>query len=260
MSEYDYVIVGAGSAGCTLAARLTEDPAVRVLLLEAGGKDRSPNIKIPAAFGKQFHTKLDWDYSTVPQAGCANRQLYSPRGRALGGSSSMNAMLYVRGRPLDYDLWESEGAAGWGWQDVEPYFRRAEDHAAGADEIHGAGGPLRTSKVRSPHDLTNQFYAAAEAAGVPYNRDYNGPEQDGVSPAQVTQHGGKRWSAADAYLKPNIKRPNLHVRTNVAVRGLQLEGDRVTGVELAGRRGPPRPSARSATSCSAPARTARRSC
>ena len=174
-SGYDYVIVGAGSAGCTLAARLTEDPGVRVLLLEAGGKDRSPNIKIPAAFGKQFHTKLDWDYSTVPQAGCANRELYSPRGRSLGGSSSMNAMLYVRGRPIDYDLWESEGATGWGWQDVEPYFRRAEDHAAGADEIHGAGGPLRTMKVRSPHDLTNQFYAAAEAAGIPYNRDYNGP-------------------------------------------------------------------------------------
>ena len=237
MSEYDYVIVGAGSAGCTLAARLTEDPGVRVLLLEAGGKDRSPNIKIPAAFGKQFHTKLDWGYSTVPQAGCANRELFSPRGRALGGSSSMNAMLYVRGRPIDYDLWESEGAAGWGWNDVEPYFRRAEDYAAGADEIHGAGGPLRTAKVRSPHDLTNQFYAAAEAAGIPYNRDYNGPEQDGVSPSQVTQHGGKRWSAADAYLKPNIKRPNLTVRTNASVRALELSGARVTGVELAGRRG-----------------------
>ncbi len=146
----------------------------------------------------------------------------------------MNAMLYVRGRPIDYDLWESEGAAGWGWQDVEPYFSRAEDYAAGADEIHGAGGPLRTANVRSPHDLTNQFYAAAEAAGIPYNRDYNGPEQDGVSPSQVTQHGGKRWSAADAYLKPNIKRPNLTVRTNVTVRGLRLEGDRVTGLELAG--------------------------
>ncbi|HEX5910300.1 MAG TPA: GMC family oxidoreductase N-terminal domain-containing protein [Thermoleophilaceae bacterium] len=236
-SGYDYVIVGAGSAGCTLAARLTEDPGVRVLLLESGGKDRSPNIKIPAAFGKQFHTKLDWDYSTVPQAGCANRELYSPRGRSLGGSSSMNAMLYVRGRPIDYDLWESEGATGWGWQDVEPYFRRAEDHAGGADEIHGAGGPLRTMKVRSPHDLTNQFYAAAEAAGIPYNRDYNGPEQDGVSPSQVTQHGGKRWSAADAYLKPNMKRPNLTVRTNATVLGLDLEGDRVTGVRLSGRRG-----------------------
>jgi len=131
VSEYDYVIVGAGSAGCVLAARLTEDPAVRVLLLEAGGKDRSPNIKIPAAFGKQFHTKLDWGYSTVPQAGCANRELFSPRGRALGGSSSMNAMLYVRGRPLDYDLWAKQGARGWGWEDVRPYFLRSEDNVRG---------------------------------------------------------------------------------------------------------------------------------
>jgi len=150
----------------------------------------------------------------------------------------MNAMLYVRGRPLDYDLWESEGAEGWGWAGVEPYFKRAEDYSGGADEIHGAGGPLRTTKVRSPHELTNQFYAAAEAAGIPYTRDYNSPEQDGAGPAQVTQHSGARWSTADAYLKPNLGRPNLTVRTKVKVEGLELEGDRVVGVRVsAGRSG-----------------------
>jgi choline dehydrogenase len=236
VSQFDYVIVGAGSAGCVLAARLSEDPTVQVLLLEAGGGNRHPNVTIPAAFGKQFHTKLDWDYWTEPEPGCADRRLYSPRGRMLGGSSSMNAMLYVRGRPLDYDMWESQGAAGWGWSDVEPYFKKAEDYSGGADEVHGEGGPLRTTKVRSPHDLTNQFYAAAEAAGIPYNPDYNTPEQEGVSPAQVTQHGGRRWSTADAYLKPNAKRPNLTVRTKVQVTGLEMDGERVTGVRLAAGR------------------------
>src|SRR3954467_5238475 len=150
MREADYVIVGAGSAGCVLANRLTEDPSVRVILLEAGGKDRSPNIKIPAAFAQQFHTKLDWEYYTEPEPACDNRELYLPRGKSLGGSSSMNAMLYVRGRPLDYDLWERQGATGWGWKDVLPYFLKSEDNARGASEFHGAGGPLRISEQRSP--------------------------------------------------------------------------------------------------------------
>ena len=143
---HDYVIVGAGSAGCVLANRLSEDPSVRVLLLEAGGKDRSPNIKIPAAFAKQFHTKLDWEYETEPEAHVDGRRLYVPRGKSLGGSSSMNAMLYVRGRPLDYDSWEAQGAPGWGYHDVLPYFIRSEDNARGASEFHGAGGPLRVSE------------------------------------------------------------------------------------------------------------------
>jgi len=235
---HDYVIVGAGSAGCVLANRLSEDPSVSVLLLEAGGKDRSLNIKIPAAFPKQFHTKLDWDFATEPEPHVDGRSLYIPRGKALGGSSSMNAMLYVRGRPLDYDGWEAQGAPGWGYRDVLPYFIKAEDNVRGASEYHGAGGPLHVSEQRSPRPMNSRFLAASEAAGIPRIADYNGPEQDGASMAQVTQLGGRRFSAADAYLRPALRRPNLEVRTKVTVLGLELEGDRAVGVRLrAGRSG-----------------------
>src|SRR5438270_1632701 len=164
---HDYVIVGAGSAGCVLANRLSEDPSVRVLLLEAGGKDRSPNIKIPAAFAKQFHTKLDWGYETEPEAHVDGRRLYVPRGKSLGGSSSMNAMLYVRGRPLDYDSWEAQGAPGWGYRDVLPYFIKSEDNARSASEFHGAGGPLRVSEQRSPRPLDTLLLQASAAMGIP---------------------------------------------------------------------------------------------
>src|SRR5690349_12006728 len=181
MASADYVIVGAGSAGCVLANRLSEDPSVRVLLIEAGGKDRSPNIKIPAAFANQFHTKLDWDYETEPEPHVDNRRLYIPRGRSVGGSSSMNAMLYVRGRPLDYDLWERQGAPGWGWNDVLPYFLRSEDNARGASEFHAVGGPLRVEEQRSPRPVDRRLIAASAAAGIPEVADYNGPEQDGVT-------------------------------------------------------------------------------
>ena len=230
---FDYIVVGAGSAGCVLADRLTEDPATRVLLIEAGGRDRSPNIKIPAAFAKQFHTKLDWDFSTEPEPHVDGRSLYVPRGKSLGGSSSMNAMLYVRGRPLDYDLWEEQGAVGWGWRDVLPYFLKSEDNVLGASEFHGVGGPLRVSNQRSPRaDIDRRLIAASEAAGIRRSHDYNGPEQDGVAMFQVNQRDGRRWSAADAFLRPALKRRNLEVMTRTRVLSVELEGDRAVGVRI----------------------------
>jgi choline dehydrogenase len=232
----DYVIVGAGSAGCVLANRLTEDPGVRVVLLEAGGRGLHPNIAIPAAFAKQFHTSLDWDYATEPEPHCDGRSLYLPRGRGLGGSSAMNAMLYVRGRPLDYDLWDTPG---WAWSDVRPYFLRSEDNARGPSEHHGVGGPLRVVDEPCPRPLTKRFLQAAEDAGIPYVDDYNGPEQDGAALAQVTQHNGRRWSAYDAYVRPVRKqrRPNLVVVPGVTVEGVEIEGGRATGVRCRNRRG-----------------------
>ncbi|HTW41700.1 MAG TPA: GMC family oxidoreductase N-terminal domain-containing protein [Solirubrobacteraceae bacterium] len=232
---YDYIIVGAGSAGCVLANRLSEDPAVRVLLLEAGGHDRSLKIKIPAAFAQQFHTKLDWDYATEPEAHVDGRSLYMPRGKALGGCSSMNAMLYVRGRPLDYDGWAAQGAPGWSYAEVLPYFLKAEDNVRGRSAYHGVGGPLHVAEQRSPRPLDARLLAASEAAGIPRIADYNGPEQDGVSMFQVTQRNGARFSAADAYLRPVRARPNLHVRTGASVLGVELDGERAVGVRV--RRG-----------------------
>lgn len=237
MSTADYVIVGAGSAGCVLANRLSADPSVRVHLIEAGGKDRSPNIKIPAAFANQFHTKLDWDYATEPEPHVDGRQLYIPRGKSLGGSSSMNAMLYVRGRPLDYDLWREAGAQGWGWDDVLPYFLRSEDNCRGASAFHSTGGELLVSEQRSPRRLNRRLLAACEAAGIPRTADYNGPQQDGASMFQVNQRGGRRWSAADAFLRPVMDRSNLEVSVRAHVLGVELEGGRAVGVRVRDRRG-----------------------
>ncbi len=236
-ASYDYVVVGAGSAGCAVAGRLSEDPDTRVLLIEAGGTDRSPNIKIPAAFSKQFKTKLDWDYATGPEPHLGGRTLYVPRGRSLGGSSSMNAMMYVRGRPLDYDGWREAGCEGWSYEDVLPLFRRAEANERGASEVHGGSGPLNVCDLKTPRPLTKRFVEASIAAGIPFNPDINSPEQDGVSMSQVTIRNGRRWSAADAYLRPARGRGNLEVRTGALVLGLDLDGTRVEGVRWRDRRG-----------------------
>jgi choline dehydrogenase len=226
----DHVIVGAGSAGCVLANRLSEDPAVEVLLIEAGGSDRHPDVKIPAGFQNQFKSKRDWDLGTEPEPHCDGRSLYMPRGKGLGGSSSMNAMLYVRGHPLDYEKWEASGAAGWGWDGMRPYFLRAEDNARGECEHHATGGPLRVEDERSPRRLTHQFLDACAAAGIPRIADYNGLEQDGASLAQVTQRNGRRWSTADAYLRPARRRQNLTVITGAHVLGVDVWDGRATGV------------------------------
>jgi choline dehydrogenase len=233
--SHDYVIVGAGSAGCVLANRLSEDPSNTVLLLEAGGSDRHPNVMIPAAFAKQFKTRLDWAFESEPEPGCDNRSLFVPRGKALGGSSSMNAMLYVRGRPLDYDAWREAGCEGWGWDDVRPYFLRSENREGGAGEFHGTGGPLNVADPRSPSVLTKRFIEAAQAQGLPFNPDYNATEQDGVGVVQVLQRNGRRWSAADAYLHPVRSRSNLTVVPRAHALGVELEDGRATGVRYRDR-------------------------
>ncbi len=227
----DYVIVGAGSAGCVLAARLTEDPGVRVTLIEAGAPDTAPEIHIPAAFGKLFQSKWDWDYLTDPEPGLDFRRRYLPRGKMLGGSSSMNAMIYIRGNPADYDQWAADGATGWGWPDVLPYFLRAEDNERGPSDLHGSGGPLTVSDGRSRHVLMDAYLDAAQQAGHKANDDFNGPEQDGMGYYQLTQRSGMRCSAAVAYLHPAMARPNLQVITDALCTRILFEGSRAIGVE-----------------------------
>jgi choline dehydrogenase-like flavoprotein len=182
----DYVIVGAGSAGCVLAARLSEDPDVKVTLIEAGPPDTAQEIHIPVAFAQLFQTKWDWDYLTDPEPGLDGRRHYLPRGKMLGGSSSMNAMIYIRGNPADYAEWEALGAGGWGWEGVLPYFLKAEDNQRGASPLHGVGGPLTVSDGRSRHVLMDAFLEAAEQAGHQRTEDFNGPEQEGVGYYQLT--------------------------------------------------------------------------
>jgi choline dehydrogenase len=228
---YDYVIVGAGSAGCVLAARLSENPASRVLLLEAGPPDTADEIHIPAAVNLLFQTAYDWNYQTVPQDRAGGRSIYWPRGRVLGGSSSINAMIYIRGSRHDYDSWRDDyGCAGWGYTDLLPYFLRAESNSRGASAYHGAAGPLSVQDLKFRSGLTGDWVAAARQIGLPANDDFNGPEQDGVGYYQVTQKAGRRWSAADAYLHPAAGRPNLTVHTDALVTGVEIEAGRATGV------------------------------
>ncbi|MFC4562121.1 GMC family oxidoreductase [Nocardiopsis mangrovi] len=229
---YDFVIVGAGSAGCVLAARLTADPDVSVLLIEAGPPDSAPEIKIPMAWPQHFKTPLDWDYATEPEPGLDGRRRNLPRGRTLGGSSSINAMIYMRGNPADYDEWAGAGARGWGWDDVLPYFKRSEDNERGAGDLHGAGGPLKVRDLRFKHPLMEAVLDAAAQAGHERNDDVNGPSQDGFGWLQVTQDNGLRQSTADAYLHPAAERPNLTVMTGTTVTRVLIEDGRAVGVEV----------------------------
>jgi choline dehydrogenase len=231
VAVYDYVIVGAGSAGCVLAARLTENPSTQVLLLEAGPPDDADEIHIPAALNLLFKSTYDWDYTTVPQQRAAGRSIYWPRGRTLGGSSSINAMIYIRGSRYDYDTWRDEyGCEGWGYTDLFPYFLRAESNSRGASAYHGADGPLSVQDPKYKSAMTAAFVDAARQWGMEANDDFNGPRQDGAGFYQVTQRNGRRWSAADAYLHPAAGRPNLTVQTDALVTGVAIEAGRAVGV------------------------------
>jgi choline dehydrogenase-like flavoprotein len=229
---FDYVIVGAGSAGCVLAARLSEDPDVRVALLEAGAQDTQPEIRIPAAFPALFKSSWDWDLLGEPEPGLDNRRLYLPRGRMLGGCSSINAMIYVRGNRADYDGWASAGCDGWSYDDVLPYFKRSEDNERGEDPYHGVGGPVRVSDSRSMHPLVDTMLQAARQAGHEHNPDFNGARQEGVGRFQLTQRDGLRWSTADAFLRPAEGRANLQVIPRAMATRIVFDGRRAVGVEV----------------------------
>ncbi len=229
--EFDYVIVGAGSAGCVLANRLTANGRHRVLLLEAGPEDRSLWIHLPIGYGKtMWHPVYNWGFYTEPDPNMHNRKIYWPRGRGLGGSSSINGLIFIRGQPQDYDRWAAAGNAGWGWDDVLPYFIRSEGNQRGAIPLHGGDGPLAVSDIGAKHELVEAFIAGANSIGVPRTDDFNNATQEGVGYFQLTTKNGWRCSSATGYLKPARKRPNLRVETGAHATQLLGEGKRVTGV------------------------------
>jgi choline dehydrogenase len=223
--NFDCIIVGAGSAGCVLAARLSEDPDVTVALIEAGGRDTAPEIGLPIAFPQLFKTEFDWDFATEPEPALKGRRVYLPRGKGLGGSSSINAMVYIRGNRADFDEWSRQGAAGWSFAEMLPYFIKSEANEIHKDALHGTDGPLAVSNSRSMHPLVDRFVRAGVEAGLARNHDFNGRSQFGVGRYQVTQRNGARCSAAHAYLHPASSRSNLQVFTHALVRGIEFDGN-----------------------------------
>ena len=231
-ATFDYIIVGAGSAGCVLANRLTASGRHRVLLLEAGGHDRHLWIHIPLGFAKLFNdARVNWLYTSQPEPELNNRRIIQPRGKVLGGSSSINGLLYIRGQKEDFDHWRQLGNTGWGFSDVLAYFRRAEDQERGADDLHGVGGPLAVSDVCEPHPLCEAFIEAAEKSGIPRNDDFNGPRQEGAGYFQLTAKNGRRWSTAMGYLRQAQRRSNLTLATDALATRVLFSGRRATGVD-----------------------------
>ena len=241
--EYDYVVIGAGSAGCAVAGRLAE-AGRSVLLLEAGGRDRNPFIHIPLGYSMLYaNPKVNWCYESAPEPHLNDRRLFQPRGKVLGGTGAINGMIYMRGQPQDFDGWEAAGCTGWGWDGVLPYFKSCEDQERGADDFHGAGGPVAVSDIRTKHDLGEAFHAASEALGVPRNDDFNGARQEGTGYVQTTTKNGMRWSTASGYLRGPAKE-NIDLRLNAMVDRIDLEGRRAAGVRWTDRRGSHRATAR----------------
>ena len=228
--RYDFIVVGAGSAGCVLANRLSADPSVKVLLLEAGPRDRSPWIHIPVGYYKSIaNPAIGWGYETDPVPGINGRRISWPRGKVLGGSSSINGLIYIRGQAEDFDHWRQLGNGGWDWDSVKPYFMRAEGQERGADEFHGADGPLGVSDVHR-NEICDAYIEAAREAGIPYNADFNGARQEGVGYFQLTTRRGLRSSTAVSYLKPARKRPNLRIETGALATKINFDGQRATGI------------------------------
>lgn len=239
IDRYDYIVVGSGAAGSPVASRLSEDPDTTVLLLEAGGRDWNPLIHLPMGFTKLTTPDVNWGFTTVPQKQLNNRRMHYPQGRTLGGSTSINAMIYIRGAASDYETWKSLGNDGWGYEDVLPFFRKAENNERLNDRYHGTGGPMNVTEQAAHNDLSKAYVRAAQELGLPYNADFNGASQDGVGYYDVTQRNHRRESAATAYLRPARNRPNLTISSRSQGTRLIVDGDRVIGLEYL-RKGEPR--------------------